>query len=311
MISRLTHAIATLTVIAYAAAALTAAAHAEPRGAETDRLIDAAATAVAELRDDEALRLLDQAWQRGTSGPRQLRTIFALAGRASGVIGDTAAARTWFTRWLSLEPDAALPAGTSPNLTELLDSVRTQLASARLAIRANRGDSGVDVAVISDPASLVTALRAGELVAPANAHQLATSAASLDALDRYGNVVAVVAVEATAPAITESSEPAWYARAPTWAIGAGVAAVVGGVAFGFAVRAHDRLERDAVGMPEYSDYLADKDALSRAQWTSRIAFAAAAASAAVGGVLHFRGHRVHTAVIASPGTTQVAWSMQF
>jgi hypothetical protein len=303
--------------IALALAALTAAAHADPRSAQTDRLVEAAAAAVAELRDDEALRLLEQAWERGTSGPRQLRTIFALAGRASGVTGDVAGARAWFARWLSLEPGAALPAGTSPNLTELLDDVRARLAGARLVVRATRSaGGGVEVDVLADPAGLVSDLRArgaaGALVVPAAAHRLATPAAAIDVLDRHGNVLVDISVAEPAP-VADSSEPAWYARAPTWAVGAGVAAVVGGVALGLAAHAHRELV-DGTRDPrahQYGELLASEATLSRAQWTSRIAFAAAAASAAAGVVLYIRRHRVRTAVMVTPVGTRVAWSMQF
>jgi hypothetical protein len=301
--------------IALALAALTVAAHADPRSAETDRLIETAAAAVAELRYDDALRLLERAWERGTSGPRELRTIFALAGRASGVTGDVAATRAWFARWLSLEPDAALPAGTSPNLTGLLDEVRARLAGARLIVRATRSAGGVDVDVVADPAGLVSDLRArgaGALAVPATAHRLATPATAIDVLDRHGNVLVDVPVAEPSPAAS-SSEPAWYDRAPTWAIGAGVAAVVGSVALGVAAHAHGELVdgmRDPMAHP-YGDLLASQDTLSRAQWTSRIAFAAAAASTAVSVVLYLRGHRVRTALIATPAGTRVAWSMQF
>jgi hypothetical protein len=303
--------------IALALAALTAAAHADPRSAQTDRLVEAAAAAVAELRDDEALRLLDQAWERGTSGPRQLRTIFALAGRASGVTGDVAGARAWFARWLSLEPGAALPAGTSPNLTELLDGVRARLAGARLVVRATRSAGGVvEVDVLADPAGLVSDLRAsgiaGGVVVPAAAHRLATPAAAIDVLDRHGNVLVGVPVAEPAP-VAGSSEPAWYARAPTWAIGAGVAAAVGGVALGLAAHAHGELvdAKQAPTAHQYGDVVDSQAALSRAQWTSRIAFVAAATSAVTGVVFYLRGHRVRTAVIATPAGTRVAWSLQF
>lgn len=304
-------------VIALALAALTAAANADPGDAQAERLIEAAATAVAQLRHDEALRLVEQAWQRGTSGPRQLRAIFALAGRASGVTGDAAAARTWFARWLSLEPDAALPAGTSPNLTELLDDARARLAGARLVVRATRSAGlEVEVEVLADPAGLVSDLRArgvdGARVVPAAAHRIATPATAIDVLDRHGNVLVDVPVAEPATA-AGSSEPAWYARAPTWAIGAGVAAAVGGVALGLAARAHGELV-DATRDPmahTYGEILDNQETLSRAQWTSRIAFAAAAASATACVVLYLRGHRVRAAVIAAPAGPRVAWSMQF
>jgi hypothetical protein len=310
--------------IALALAALTAAGHADPRSARTDRLIEAAAAAVAELRDDEALRLLEQAWERGTSGPDQLCTIFALAGRASGVTGDADAARTWFARWLSLDPAAALSAGTSPNLTELLEDVRARLAGARLVVRAMRSAGGVEVNVLADPAGLVSDLRATGVVGavavpvfvPATAHRLATPATAVDVLDRHGNVLVHVLVDVpvagTAPG-AGSNEPAWYARAPTWEIGAAVAAAVGSVALGVAAHAHSELT-DAMRDPmahQYGELLANQSTLSRAQWTSRIAFAAAAASAGVGVVFYLRGRRLRTAVIATPASTQVAWSVQF
>ncbi|HEX3762433.1 MAG TPA: hypothetical protein VHW23_27215, partial [Kofleriaceae bacterium] len=108
-----------------------AAADPAPRSEPADP-VAAAAEAFAALRFDEALRLADQAWRNGDNGPDQLRRIFELAGRAAGSIGEDRAARLWFSRWLYLDPDAALPDGTSPKLTALFGDARATLAGAAL-----------------------------------------------------------------------------------------------------------------------------------------------------------------------------------
>lgn len=106
---------ALLTIILVAAHA-----SADPGGdAHSD--LAAANAAVAELRYDDAVRLLDRAWQRGQSSAVEIRAVFALAAISAGSMGDGDTAHLWFGRWLYLEPTAELPAGTSPKLRVLLD----------------------------------------------------------------------------------------------------------------------------------------------------------------------------------------------
>lgn len=311
-------------------AILTACAIAAPRpalcDARSDKLVSDAEAAFGALRYDDALRMLDEAWRRGASDPRQLRVIFSLAGRAAGVIGEADTARTWFVRWLSLEPDAALPIGTSPKLVALLGDARRRIAGEQLVLRAARGaggDSGAITVEVRDPAALIAELRAGTARAPGNAQRIASAgdARQVEALDRHGNVLAVAPIEEPAMAIEPRTpvapvgdhSSAWYGRWPAWAIGTGVAAATGGVALVLASRADRRLDElhRTSSEHDYAEAYAEEQRLSRAQWTARIAFGAAVATAVVGTVLYVRGREVRTAVVPTAGGAAIAWSARF
>lgn len=297
-----------------ASAARPQAGHADQAAAPS---MAEATSAFAELRYDDALRLLDQLWRQGTSGPEQLRRIFELSGRAAGVIGEAEAARTWFSRWLSLEPGAALPEGTSPKLTEFLTEARARLGGTQLDVRATRrsGGSEVKVARLADPAALVVAIRADAARVPIETASLTTSARQLELLDRYGNVVAVVPiVDASAGSAIASAAPtSWYARWTTWAITAGVAAAASGVSLALAARADARLDELAGSSAEhdFAEVEAEERSLDRAQWVARIGLGAAVASATVAAILYLREDDSGPTIAASPDGVALSWSLAF
>jgi hypothetical protein len=313
--------------IAGMAALLLALIASAPGAARADRvgageLEHQASEALDALRYDEALALLDRAWRQGDSGPARLRRIFALAGRAAGSMGDEAAARLWFSRWLCLDPDAALPAGTSPKLTSLFGEARAGLAGASISARARRRGRSIEVTVERDPLAMIAAARAGAAradVVAGGARLTASEAgaeapAQIELIDRHGNVLAAIAVEPAAgvdrPPPAAASGASWYERPLPWAVTAGGLAAAGGVALGVAVAARSDLRalNASSAAHEFSEARALERRFDRAQWAARIAFGGAAVAAAVGAVCYvrLRGARVSAAPAdGAPGMSGV------
>jgi len=303
-------------------------ARGDDRGAAD--LASRAAEALDALRYDDALALLDRAWRRGESGPAQLRRIFELAGRAAGSIGDAAAARLWFSRWLCLDREAALPAGTSPKLTGLLGEARAALAGEAIAAHARRRGRSIEVTVERDPLAMVTAARAGDeraaieagaarLAAPARGPDRPDREDRVELLDRHGNVLAALSIDsagerppAPSPAAPASPDRSgWYARPLPWAVTAGALAAAGGVALVVAVdaRAGVRDLNASSSQHEFTEARALERRFDRAQWTARLALGGAAIAATVGVVCYLRLRGTHaSAAPADGGGVVVTWS---
>lgn len=290
------------------ALAVAAPAHATP-----DDALARAADAFSALRYDEAVHVVDRAWRAGGNDAAQLRRLFAIGGQAAGSMGDDDAARLWFDRLLCLDPDAALPAGTSPKLTALFAAARDALAGARLDARGIVRDQRVEVTVGSDPLALATAIRAGDERAPLE-HGRATlpDAARVELLDRYGNVLVQLDVERALPAgpVPPAGEPPLVARWTTWGIVAGGLAAIGGGALWIAVDARSQI--DTLDTNSSSHEFTDAEALEtrfdRAQWTSRIAFGGAIGAVVVAAILYARGSGAPAAPHAD---APLAWSIEF
>jgi hypothetical protein len=321
-----------LSAVLVVAACLCRVVAADPR-ADLDR----AAAALDDLHYREAVRLLDGAWRGGGSSPGELRRIFALAGTAAGSMGDGGAAQIWFSRWLCLEPSARLPAGSSPKLAVLLEAARRELAGRALAAHAARRAGGIAVVVDDDPLALVVAVRAGgrQQAIAADTVMQATDG-SIELVDRYGNVL--VELDAPAPpgpgapagraaqATAERQDarpgaagaaiapgPRWYARWPAWSAAAGASTIAATIALYIASNADARLDELArnSAQHEYSEARAEEHTLARAQWTARIAYGAAIASAVVAIVYYVRGREVRTVVTPSAGGASMAWSIRY
>ena len=133
--------------------------------AAADGFYQDAVRALDQLRLEQALPLLDQAWRAGDNPPERVRTLFRRAGETAATTGDRAAALDWFRRLVALDPDAELAAGTSPKIAELLEQARRELAGAALAVEVHAvagGGAGsrtrtVEVA-LTNPAGLAERL---------------------------------------------------------------------------------------------------------------------------------------------------------
>jgi len=283
-------------------------AHAEPDAAS---LLSNAHVAIGELRYDEALQLLDQAWRAGGSDRAQLAGLFSLAGQAAGSIGDDAAARLWFERFASLDAHVQLPPGTSPKLVALLADARGELAGATLTAHARRTDDTIELVIDSDPLALANAARlgTGRVVVHDRAATFAPADGPVSVLDRYGNVIATIAV--TDVRVVPPPPATWYGRWPTWAVATGAFTAVGGAALWIAAGARSDLRTldNNSTMHQYGDAHAVEERFDRAQWAARLAFGGAAISAAIGIWLWARGDHAPTHIRVS--AEGVAWGLAF
>lgn len=283
-----------------------------------------ATAAFEDLRYRDAVRLSDAAWRAGGNSPTELRRLFALAGTAAGSMGDAATAQIWFSRWLCLEPEARLPAGSSPKLAQLLNAARRELAGRALTARITATASGVTVALEDDPLALAVTARAGDVQRPLAAGAVTLAARGpVAVLDRYGNVLVELSVPAAvpvaapvvvpAPVAAAPVTPRWYARWPVWAVVAAGSAVAGGVALHAAADADGKLDDLAAHSDnhEYSEARAQEQRLDRNQWIARVAFGAAIASATVAVVCVIRGREVRASVVPTGGGAAMTWSLRY
>ncbi|HEY5920841.1 MAG TPA: hypothetical protein VIV11_04185 [Kofleriaceae bacterium] len=282
-------------------------------------LVRQAKESLHELRYEEALVLADRAWRTGQADAGELHTIFAVSGQAAGAMNRGEDAQLWFTRWLSLDPQAQLPVGTSPKLTALLDKARSALAGSSLDARAERGADATSLTIASDPASLVAAARADsnrvELVA--GKASLPKTTRVIDLVDRYGNVIVSLpigeqpAVPITLPPGERTEKPSLFARWPTWAIVAAGFAAVGGGALWVAVDARSEIRELIADSPshQFADTIGPQRRFERAQLTAQLAFGASAAAALIAVVVGVRGDRV--VVTPASGGGAVSWLQRF
>jgi hypothetical protein len=282
-----------------------------PAFADTADVIAQANESIRELRYEEALQLVDRAWQSGGATPEQLRELFAIAGQAAGSIGDDDAARLWFSRWLCLEPQAQLAAGTSPKLTALFAQARDALGGRALTATAVRNEHALAVHVKSDPLSLAAAVRAGRHRFELDSGFVSFSQGMSETpalLDRHGNVLAVLAVDSFIA--THTRQP-FVARASTWAgVSTGLLLISGG-AIWVALAARSSL-RDLNGDSPNHQFSEARDLerrFDRAQWAARITLGASAAAAIASVVLWRRTE--HVVISPSSSGTTVSWVRNF
>lgn len=273
---------------------------------------------MAELRYGDVVALVHEAWTRGENSPTELRMLFMLAGRAAGSLGDKAAARLWFSRWLALAPDARLPPGTSPKLVALASDARDHLVGEKLAVRAESRGGAIVVTVDSDPVELARSVRRGAQRAALNGGAATLRAgdaqAPIELLDAYGNVLATVKVrvlldEARRP---RTSGAPMIQRWPVWAIATAGLAAIGGGGLWFAVDARDDIRRGNAEPATYPEVQRAYKRFDKAMWVSRIAFGSAAVTAVIGTVFYVRARGESRVFVAPAGDgVQASWSVKF
>ncbi len=251
--------------------------------ADEDPLARARAAAE-DLRFEDAAHLLDEAWNAGVVDPAALA---ALAGEISATTGDGAAATRWFSLLVAIDPDARLPAGTSPKVIAVLEDARRALAGARfdVRLRLDRARRIVHVSPL-DPLGAVAEIRAGgkrgrELDLPWHTF-------AFELRDTHGNLLAHGrrAVEPLPLAVAATTPPprlAWYARWPAWAgLAGGLALTAGGLALYSRSTSNDldALHRES-GMHQASEALSLERRMKTTAIAAQVAGAGAAVAAAV------------------------------
>src|SRR5688572_2256895 len=72
------------------------------------------------LRYAEARAAAEAALAIGAADPAAAAELVRTLGEVTAALGDDAAAERWFVAWLTIDPRATLPPGTSPKLTDRL-----------------------------------------------------------------------------------------------------------------------------------------------------------------------------------------------
>jgi hypothetical protein len=311
-------------------------------------LLERAQVGLDALRYEESAALLDRAWRAGGNRPDDLARLFRLTGSVAVTLGRDRDADLAFRRLLALDPDAALPDGTSPKIAARLQEARAALAGealrAEVAARGTSGQARVAIDVASDPTSMVAAVRAryrdrtgAEKVRVARGG-LAVALPGLGAprvvvevLDEHGNVLVERSldirvapaprpppgVRSLAPVAPEPEPAPFYARSLPWAV---TAAGIGAVGVFFGVRSYqgqkelDRLNRNSIEH-DFHDAIAVEDRLRRDSAIANVTFAATGVAAIAAAYFWFRERRRaprDQATSAAPAASfPAAWTIHF
>lgn len=129
--------------------------------ARADDLADAR-TAVEQSDYFGARSKVDKALSDGTASPDDLAEIFKLKGIVEAALGNSAAATTAFGKWLSLDPKAALPDGTSPKITRPFATAQEQAAHrqpVKVKAETTADPPSVTLAIVSDPFMMIAKVK--------------------------------------------------------------------------------------------------------------------------------------------------------
>jgi hypothetical protein len=301
-------------------AALWSSAYADTGLADARRAID-------KLDYQKAQSALGDALASGAYGHDELAEIYRLRGIVASTLGDKAAAIAAFERLLALDPNATLPAGTSPKITRpFAEAGRHPL---QVTTETATSPPSVTVVIVSDSLGMVSGARA-IVVADGKAEETRTAQGSgrmtlampagkrlevrVAVLDEHGNRLAELG-SASAPIVIERVEtvvapppkPVVVVAPPPlehhsivtrwWLWGtATVVFAAGGTIFGLAARSagHDL---EALNADSKNHTFGEaQSTLSRGQrdaLISNLGFGVAAATAIVAGIMFARGGDEH------------------
>jgi len=147
-------------------AASTASASPRATDADSRARLDAALVEIRghvhALRYGEARVAAEAALAIGGAGVGEVAELARTLGEVTAALGDDAAAERWFVEWLTVDPRAELPPGTSPKLTDRLAAARAHAAGLELArpamIAARDGRRVLELELVGDPGGLVAAI---------------------------------------------------------------------------------------------------------------------------------------------------------
>ena len=168
---------------------------------------------------------LDTALKAGTAGPADLAEIYKLSGMVEAALGNAQGATVLFAKWLSLDPKASLPDGTSPKLKRPFDAAATQAKkTGPIEAKAETEDDppAVTLVVVNDPHKLIVGAKVYFRVDKRPEQQLAADADGqrikieletgkrldlrLHAVDAYGNRVVELGSKDVPLVITSSGQ---------------------------------------------------------------------------------------------------------
>ncbi|HEY0993581.1 MAG TPA: hypothetical protein VGD80_41290 [Kofleriaceae bacterium] len=170
--------------------------------------------------------------EAGGCSPAQTVELYQLSGIVEAALGDTDAATDAFAHLLALSPTAALPPGTAPKITRLLETARLSFldgAPLEVKIETAARPPAITLIVVRDPLRMVAAARVTYTVdggpertavspaSPRTGMPLPPGrlAARVSALDEHGNrLVDIGSSDAPITIVAEPPTPAAPAAAP-------------------------------------------------------------------------------------------------
>jgi hypothetical protein len=206
------------------AAAVAVVVFAQAPAVRADALADAR-KAVEGSDYPNAKTALDAALKAGTAGPGELAEIYKLSGIVDGALNNTQAATAWFAKWLSLDPKASLPFGTSPRILKPFESAQAQAKKkGALEVKSETEDDppAVTLVVINDPYKIIAGAKVHFRVDKRAEQTLSADGTGrikleletgkridlrLHAVDRYGNSVVELGTRDVPLVITSTGKP--------------------------------------------------------------------------------------------------------
>jgi hypothetical protein len=302
-----------VVVIASLASIVVRAPIARAGGATSGDMLADAQRLEAGLEYEKALVVADRAIAAGGADRARLVELELLAGRVAAGLDKPDIAREHFARALAIDPTVALPAGTSPKLTEPFDAARA--ANVPLAVTVVATGRVVRATITADRLALVAAMRVHvvDRTGPRDDITRVTtgtseariaddaSAPSADILDEHGNVLATAQLGvAAAPVPVVVHATPIYARWPTWAVTGAVALGAAGICAWQFGAAQDDWNRLAAAGGDYSELTAIESRGHAWGIAADVGFGAAAAAGIVAVVLYIRGDAPPTSVALAP-----------
>jgi hypothetical protein len=298
-----------LVVVATILIAAPTAAEAQPRLTQALGEIRAHVHA---LRYHEARGAAEAALALGEGEPRDVAALYRVLGEVSAGLDDIAGATRWFTRLLAIEPDARLPAGSSPKLTGPFQAAR--LASAKLDVAIAFASGAVVVRARDDRAKLVRAARVRVIHGGIQRAPIAAvidtpiaidagdgDAILADALDEHGNRLATVGLRVGV------ADRSLLRRPLPYAIAGGVALAAGGIFLWRRAVALDDLDAIIANSDQYTfeDAQAAERRAERHGYFAIAGFGLAAIAGATAVIIHLTAEStlVVTPWTASPGVS--------
>lgn len=318
-------------LLAIAAVLVTAATAYADDGAET---LGKAQKAIDDIDYETARALTEQALASGTLDHDQLAHAHMLAGEVAAALGDDAGAHDHFERWILLAPDARLPDGQSPKITQPFTAAHASadaLGPARFDVDASRAHDKLAITVTGDPLHMVARVHVlldhggdregvgAEFELPIDA---AATRATITLLDEHGNTLAqrdadlAVAAAPRAeplPTVTvEHSVPAPL-RWPTWAVL--TVAAAGSCGYFAHAASQDQDELTALNMSStmhtFDEAKAIEDRGHRDTLLTNVSLGVALAALAATVVSVAVDHTVEVQPLAAPGVAGASATIHF
>ena len=321
-----------IVAAALCAAVLGAAAPARADDAGAD-MLGKAQKAIDDIDYDTARTLTDGALASGSLDHDQLARAHMLAGEVAAALGDDAAAHDHFERWILLAPDARLPDGLSPKITQPFTAAHASadaLGPAKFDVDAAKAHGKVAITVTGDPLHMVARVHlafdhggdregvSAEFEVPVDD---AATQATITLADEHGNVLAerTVTFAVTATPALESAAPETRhtipgpLRWPTWAALTVVAA--GSCGYFAHARSQDEADLAALnassGMHSFDEARTIEDRGNRDTLLTNVSLGVAIAALAATVVTVAVDHEVEVQPIAAPNGAGASVSLHF